>query len=102
MPSARLRLPLSSRVPGKRGACLRASPVRQFAWPSPLASALLTFRLPDEIASPVFQQRMREKHKIELKVVPKNWFNGIRVSTHLFNSEKDVDALVAVLKTELA
>ena len=72
------------------------------AAPGPLASALLTFRLPDEIASPVFQQRMREKHKIELKVVPKNWFNGIRVSTHLFNSEKDVDALVAVLKTELA
>lgn len=45
---------------------------------------------------------MREKHRIELKVVPKNWMNGIRVSTHLFNTEQDVDALVAALRTELA
>jgi selenocysteine lyase/cysteine desulfurase len=70
--------------------------------PGPLASALLTFRLPDAIESGGFQQLMREKHKIELKVVPKNWFNGIRVSTHLFNSEQDLDALVAALKIELA
>jgi len=70
--------------------------------PGPLASALLTFWLPDEYESRAFQQLMRERHKIELKVVPKNWFNGIRVSTHLFNSEQDVDALVAALKVELA
>lgn len=70
--------------------------------PGPLASALLTYRLPDEFESRAFQQRMREKHNIELKVVPKNWFNGNRVSTHLFNSEQDVDALVAALRIELA
>jgi selenocysteine lyase/cysteine desulfurase len=70
--------------------------------PGPGASALLTFRLPDAIESRAFQSRMREKHKIELKVVPKNWFNGIRVSTHLFNSDGDVDALAAALKLELA
>jgi selenocysteine lyase/cysteine desulfurase len=69
--------------------------------PGPLASALLTYRLPDEIESGAFQQRMRTKHNIELKVVPKNWFNGNRVSTHLFNSEQDVDALMAALKIEL-
>lgn len=67
----------------------------------PLASALLTFRLPPEHESGAFQRRMRERHHIELKVVPKNWFNGIRVSTHLFNSEQDVDALVTALKVEL-
>jgi selenocysteine lyase/cysteine desulfurase len=72
------------------------------AAPGPLASALLTYRLPDEIESRAFQERMRAKHNIELKVVPKNWFNGNRVSTHLFNSERDVDVLVSVLKTELA
>ena len=70
--------------------------------PGPLASALLTYRLPDDIESRAFQQRMRDKHNIELKVVPKNWFNGNRVSTHLFNSEQDVDALVAALRIELA
>ncbi len=68
----------------------------------PLASALLTYRLPDDVESGAFQQRMREKHNIELKVVPKNWFNGNRVSMHLFNSEQDVDVLVSALKGELA
>ena len=69
--------------------------------PGALASAMLTYRLPDEIESSAFQQRMRDKHNIELKVVPKNWLNGNRVSTHLFNSEEDVDSLVAALKSEL-
>ena len=45
---------------------------------------------------------MRSKHDIELKMVPKNWFNGIRASTHLFNTEQDVDTLIATLKNELA
>ncbi len=70
--------------------------------PGPLATALLTFRLPDSRESAAFQAMMREKHHIELKVVPKNWMNGIRVSTHLFNTERDVDVLVAALKSELA
>ena len=70
--------------------------------PGPLASPLLTYALPDAIDSGAFHQRMRERHKIELKVVPKNWLNGNRVSTHLFNTEQDVDALVDALKVELA
>lgn len=70
--------------------------------PGPLASPLLTFVLPDDIESKAFQQRLRDKYKVQLKVVPKEWLNGIRVSTHLFNTEQDVDALVAALKVELA
>ncbi|HEX7942056.1 MAG TPA: aminotransferase class V-fold PLP-dependent enzyme, partial [Gemmatimonadaceae bacterium] len=69
---------------------------------SPLASGLVTFTLPDDRESRVFQQMMREKHDIELKMVPKVWLNGIRVSTHLFNTEQDVDRLIAALKSELA
>jgi cysteine desulfurase/selenocysteine lyase len=68
----------------------------------PLASALVTFTLPADIESRTFQQMMRSKHNIELKPVPKNWLNGIRVSTHLFNTEEDVDSLIAALKNELA
>ena len=45
---------------------------------------------------------MSARINIELKVVPKNWLNGNRASTHLFNSEQDVDALIAALKRELA
>jgi selenocysteine lyase/cysteine desulfurase len=71
------------------------------AAPGPLASALLTFWLPDQYESGAFRQVVREKHNIQLKVVPKNWFNGIRVSTHLFNTEQEVDALVAALQAEL-
>jgi selenocysteine lyase/cysteine desulfurase len=72
------------------------------AAPGPLASPLLTYTLPDNIESGAFHQRMRDKHNVELKLVPKDWLNGIRVSTHLFNTEQDVDALVAALKIELA
>jgi len=68
----------------------------------PLASPLVSFMLPAELESRAFQARMREKHDIELKVVPKEWFNGIRVSTHLFNDERQVDALIGALKVELA
>ena len=71
------------------------------AQPGPLASPLLTYVLPDSIESGAFRQRMRDTHNIELKVVPKNWLNGNRVSTHLFNTEQHVDALIAALKTEL-
>jgi len=70
--------------------------------PGTLATGLLTFRLPDSHESRAFQGIMREKHNIELKVVPKNWMNGIRVSTHLFNTDADVDALVGALRGELA
>jgi selenocysteine lyase/cysteine desulfurase len=72
------------------------------ASPGPLASPLLTYVLPDAYESGAFHRLMLEKHRIELKVVPKNWLNGNRVSTHLFNTEHDVDTLVAALKTELA
>jgi selenocysteine lyase/cysteine desulfurase len=68
----------------------------------PLASGLVTFTLPAEHESRAFQQMMRTKHDVELKMVPKNWLNGIRVSTHLFNTEQDVDRLIAALKRELA
>ena len=68
----------------------------------PLASALVTFTLPTDVESRAFVQMMRSKRDIELKAVPKNWMNGIRVSTHLFNTEQDVDTLIAALKSELA
>jgi selenocysteine lyase/cysteine desulfurase len=72
------------------------------ALPGPLASPLLTYTLPDAIESDAFRKRMSDKHRIVLKTVPKNWLNGQRVSTHLFNTEQDVDSLVEALKIELA
>jgi selenocysteine lyase/cysteine desulfurase len=69
--------------------------------PGGLASPLLTYMLPDAIESGAFRTLMLDKHKIELKVVPKVWMNGNRVSTHLFNTEQQVDTLVATLRAEL-
>ncbi len=33
--------------------------------------------------------------------MPREWLNGHRVSTHLFNDERDIDALAAALRVEL-
>jgi selenocysteine lyase/cysteine desulfurase len=70
--------------------------------PGPLASPLLTYILPESINADTLHTRLREKHKVVVKVVPTNWFNGQRISTHLFNTERDVDALVKALRIELA
>ena len=72
------------------------------AAPGALASPLLTYALPDAIESGEFRTRMRVRYNIELKGVPKQWLNGHRVSTHLFNTETEVDYLIASLRTELA
>lgn len=69
--------------------------------PGPLASPHLTYRLPAAIDSNTLHVTLRERHNIQVKVVPGNWLNGHRISTHLFNTEQDVDKLVAVLKQEL-
>jgi selenocysteine lyase/cysteine desulfurase len=70
--------------------------------PGPLASPLLTYTLPVNSNADALHTRLREKHKVEVKVVPTNWFNGQRISTHLFNTERDLDTLVKALAVELA
>lgn len=67
----------------------------------PLASPLVSYRLPDRIDATDLHNRLREHHKVVVKVVPTKWFNGQRISTHLFNTEQDVDTLVAALTVEL-
>ena len=38
---------------------------------------------------------------VMVKMVEKQWFNGIRLSPHIFNTEADVDAALAAIRTEL-
>ncbi len=66
------------------------------------ASPMLTYILPDAVKSHDLYTRLLEKHRVVVKVVPGQWLNGHRISTHLFNTEQDVDALVTALKRELA
>jgi selenocysteine lyase/cysteine desulfurase len=35
-------------------------------------------------------------------MIEKRWFNGIRLSAHVFNTEADVDAALRAIRTELA
>jgi selenocysteine lyase/cysteine desulfurase len=70
--------------------------------PGPLASPMLSYVLPDSIDALTLHNTFREKHQVVVKVVPTKWFNGHRISTHLFNTEGDVDTLVRALRAELA
>ena len=53
------------------------------------------------MASDVLRDRLRQRHRVMVKMVEKRWFNGIRLSAHLFNTEADVDAGLAAVRAEL-
>lgn len=67
----------------------------------PQASPMLSYILPDAVKSEDLYNRLQNRHKVVVKVVPGQWFNGHRISTHLFNTAEDVEALVEALRTEL-
>lgn len=69
--------------------------------PGPLASPLISYRLPNRLDARALLTRLSDKHNVVVKGVPGHWFNGQRISTHLFNTDRDVDALVHALKVEL-
>lgn len=68
----------------------------------PMQSPLTTYILPDAIKAHDLYERLLTRHKVVVKVVPGQWLNGHRISTHLFNTAHDVDALITALRTELA
>ena len=68
----------------------------------PLASPLVSYILPDTVDATMLHNRLRATHKVVVKVVPKTWFNGQRISTHMFNTDRDVDTLVGALRHELS
>jgi selenocysteine lyase/cysteine desulfurase len=70
--------------------------------PGPLATPLLTLMLPEAISIQELANALSDNHSVIVKTVPKRWLNGIRLSTHVFNTEQQVDALVNALEVELA
>jgi selenocysteine lyase/cysteine desulfurase len=70
--------------------------------PGPLTTALVAFRLPDSVNSGAFRNVLHKKYGIVIKVAEKRWFNGNRISPHIFNTEKDIDAAIEAIRTELA
>lgn len=69
--------------------------------PGPLATALVAFRLPETVDSSTFRDAMRQKHDLVLKQTEKRWFNGMRISPHVFNTEADIDAALKAIGSEL-
>lgn len=69
--------------------------------PGALSSPLVALELPSAVDSRVLQNRLLENHDVMVKRVPNVWFNGIRLSTHLFNSEQDVERFRNALDSEL-
>lgn len=69
--------------------------------PGSMASPLLSCRLPENIDAGKFSSLFLETHRISFRPVHKKWFNGIRFSLHVFNTEKQVDDVAEIIKREL-
>jgi selenocysteine lyase/cysteine desulfurase len=67
----------------------------------PLASPMLACRIPDTIERVSFVSMLLDKYKLSIRPTHKQWFNGIRFSCHIFNTEKEIDFAVEVLHKEL-
>ena len=69
--------------------------------PGPGATAMVAAILPRSIDAEQLHHRMRQRHRVVIKLAEKRWFNGIRLSPHLFNSEAEVDIALAALRSEI-
>ena len=83
---------------------LQAIPALVMASPrsAALGTGLVAARVPDSHPADALRDRLRDRHRVIVKMVEKQWFNGIRLSAHVFNTEADVDAALAALRIELA
>lgn len=58
---------------------------------------MIVQQLTPVISGAALRERFGQRHNVEVKIVPANWLNGNRISTHLFNTDQDVAALRAEL-----
>lgn len=70
--------------------------------PGPLATAMVAAILPPHVDSANVRAALLEKHDIVIKMVEKQWFNGIRLSPHVFNTEADIDMALRAIQSELS
>ncbi len=76
--------------------------VKMMSLPSgPLTSALVSIAIPDRYNSRQMLEKLRNKYHIVTRELGKTHFNGLRLAPHIFNTEADVDAVVAALRAEI-
>jgi selenocysteine lyase/cysteine desulfurase len=68
----------------------------------PLASANLSFCLPDDVDLATIRRNLVMKHKIYIRTVDQAGFKGLRASLHAYNGSWDVARLIEALTEELA
>lgn len=67
-----------------------------------LSSPMITLLLNDKFERVSFVKMLLDKHKLSIRPTHKEFgFNGIRFSTHIFNTEKEIDFASEVLYKEL-
>ena len=66
-----------------------------------LISPLLAYRLPENIESGAFTRMLFNKYKLSIRPTQKQFFNGIRFSVHIFNTEKEIDYASEILHKEI-
>jgi selenocysteine lyase/cysteine desulfurase len=82
---------------------LREVPGVQPLAPGPGAgdNGLLGFRLPDGVDARALRKTLLDRHRINVRLVDRKQWHGLRVSLHVTNAAADVDALLAALHVEL-
>lgn len=94
----------------------RVQSLRDYAWrrlgalgdvrmvgpqPGKLSSGLAACILPDRIDSLGLRQRLLARDRIVAKMIEKRFFNGVRLSPHIFNDKDDIDRAVAAIRSAL-
>jgi selenocysteine lyase/cysteine desulfurase len=69
--------------------------------PGELSSPLISVTLGEKADNAAMAARLREKHRVVVKLLPKEVPGGLRFSCHVYNNQNDCDRLVAALKQEL-
>ena len=67
----------------------------------PPATAIVSFALPAEVDARKLFDALLVKHNVQLRGIGKKFFNGLRLSPHVFNTEADIDAALRALRAEL-
>ena len=67
----------------------------------PQATALLGFRLPDDVDAARLRSTLLAKHRINIRAVDAKQWNGLRASLHVYNDDAQLERLVAALEQEI-
>lgn len=69
--------------------------------PGPQACGLVACRFPAAVDVNGVRARLLARHRIAIRAIDPRVFHGLRISTHVYNDDAQVDALVDALRREL-